>query len=1414
VGGKSSTSTQQVSIPPQVLAQYSAVNARANQTAQTPFQSYNGQFVAPINQEQTQGINQLPGLLNTANATDKTALGTTQASGAPLTGSQIDQYLSPYLNTVLGSTANVLNQNNQQQQAGQLGNAINQGAFGGDRTGIAAANLEQQQDLANSQIYSGIANQGYQSALGTAQGQQQIGLQAGAQEAQIGQQQFAQGQQTAQAEIGAGTLEQQTQQAKDTALYNQFLQKQSYPFQVDQFLANIAEGTGALSGSTTTTSQPGGFFSDVRLKHDIKKIGKTYDGQSIYSYKMHGDPRTHVGLIAQEVEKKKPEAVGLASGFKTVDYGKATEKAADRGHFATGGGPSFDLAEILAAQQAMYAPITGGGPGAFGLAAGSVPRGGSSRVPAPTGGSPQLITAQGSVRSQPTGMQNINQLIDTGSKIQAGYDNYEKNAHKNQPTQTAAPSSGVVSSVPAMDPSFYSAPSPTGVAANDDYSPPQTQSNRRGGVVGLASGGIPYSNVVGAGSTELGIPTASGRSEFASGGSPYSWVNDYSELAIPDENSHNQMIKAPDLPKQAPTGFQQLMSGAGGMGSMGGNISSMFSSGAGGAGGAAADSGDDFSGVASSALAGAEKRGGRIRRDTGGDAVTSNSADRNSTVSGDEPDTSLQTAAPPLAQAAPNTSLDSVKHLALAAGEAYFGDYAGAAGQLYDAYGASQTNNHRRGGRIHKDDGGGLGMSPDPDVNPQDVVWSGSPLRNNMGAPNTIDLSNSPPVAPAPKSAPRVRSGVAASAPVDAAPAPAASPAPAPAAAPSGVAAADLSPVGVDPTADQKVPEEPQPDQKKGVLGSIHDWWERNKTDAIPAIQGLAAMGMYPTKHLGVALAAGLGAGAQSYFPTQQAAQDVQARNLQNQLTGLGLDVTRKSLGSMNNMNPSAGASDMGSPPTERGAAGAAMLTQYYNKKNYVPPMTPEEAQAKAGLQVAGGAVRNPGLAAQIDTRIQQRINTAHAQNQLDMQNKHDAAYEVAIAPSGNFAALRTTDPTAATAIAKQMNFDPTSGNAPPDADAAAKEYAMNTVTATHPWTGDKYEDNAGREINSRTGRPTIGPAAQALTPEQQWQQFKDTYASTETGAPAREAFINWVKQNGGGNIPTNWQPQGGWVPNAGASAAGAQRPGGGATQRSTTPTTEAPGAPGSPAKGSSLDFSDAAPKPAWLDNPHRVPTVNMDRVAEKYATAEQSLYDEANRLEGTQQAIVKAQRALQLLPNAKTGPGTTTMSAIQTALGNMTGSQFVSWLGNNPAAHDILAKSLGTGALETAIEDLKDRGAQIRLGNQESNLIINRLAASTEMPKAAIEGLLNWQIQQGQYDVAKESAIPHYLAQGKDARAFDGYYSRKFPLSSVLSTAAPAGTTINNPMPAGPKLQAYADAHFKGDRDKAQQYLKKKGYQ
>ena len=339
MGGKSSTSSSTVQIPPEVLARYNAVNARAEQAAANPFQNYNGQFVAGLTQEQQQGVSQTAAASQAAqpyyNAAAGMTLGASQDVG-PLTQEQIGYYQNPFTQAVVDPTLQALQRQQGMQRNEQQARAIKSGAGFGDRAAIERATLAREQDLGTAQAIAPLYKQGYEQATQTAMGQQGViasdmarrlqgaqqlaGLGAGAQQSGI---------QGGQALLAAGTVGQQTQQADLTAKYQQFLQQQGYPFQTAQFLANIAMGTGALSGSTTSTTQPAPFFSDKRLKHDAKKIGETNDGLPIYSFKYNGDDRTQIGLMAQDVEKKKPEAVGLAPAadgrmYKTVDYDRAT----------------------------------------------------------------------------------------------------------------------------------------------------------------------------------------------------------------------------------------------------------------------------------------------------------------------------------------------------------------------------------------------------------------------------------------------------------------------------------------------------------------------------------------------------------------------------------------------------------------------------------------------------------------------------------------------------------------------------------------------------------------------------------------------------------------------------------------------------------------------------------------------------------------------------------------------------------------------------------------------------------------------------------------------------------------------------------------------------------------------------------
>ena len=189
-GGGTTTQTSTTSIPPEVIARYNAVNARAEQVAQQPFQQYTGQFVAPINPMQAQAISNIGDVTGAYGPYYGAATAATlggAAAGAPYYGAagqniaqaqagaapyqqlateyglagtqavnpqalQTATYMSPYLQQVVQPTMQALYQQQQQQQSQLAGNLAMQGAFGGDRGAIQQANLAQQQGLAASQI--------------------------------------------------------------------------------------------------------------------------------------------------------------------------------------------------------------------------------------------------------------------------------------------------------------------------------------------------------------------------------------------------------------------------------------------------------------------------------------------------------------------------------------------------------------------------------------------------------------------------------------------------------------------------------------------------------------------------------------------------------------------------------------------------------------------------------------------------------------------------------------------------------------------------------------------------------------------------------------------------------------------------------------------------------------------------------------------------------------------------------------------------------------------------------------------------------------------------------------------------------------------------------------------------------------
>jgi len=106
--------------------------------------------------------------------------------------------------------------------------------------------------------------------------------------------------------------------------YNQQLGNYNQQMAQRQGLMGGLFGLGSsLIGTMPSTIWP----SDRRMKKDIKKVGNI-EGNNVYRFHYKGEKKSapmHLGLMAQEVEKKNPEAVIEIDGRKMVDYGKALE---------------------------------------------------------------------------------------------------------------------------------------------------------------------------------------------------------------------------------------------------------------------------------------------------------------------------------------------------------------------------------------------------------------------------------------------------------------------------------------------------------------------------------------------------------------------------------------------------------------------------------------------------------------------------------------------------------------------------------------------------------------------------------------------------------------------------------------------------------------------------------------------------------------------------------------------------------------------------------------------------------------------------------------------------------------------------------------------------------------------------------
>lgn len=239
------------------MQSYMDLLSRAQGVSNTPYTPYGGELVAGVNPQQSAGIANINSNWNFAQPWIQSAGAMATDAAHPITQADIENYVNPYTKDVVDATWNQFQDQNQQQLQGVKGNAISQGALGGNREAVAEAETVRQQNLAQAPVIANLKSQGYMQGVNTALTEQQAkqsGAYALSNLGVAGQNAALTG---ANAQVGAGTLQQGTQQQQDAAAYQQFVNQQAYPFQLAQWLSGITTGVGSQMGGTSTNTQPG-----------------------------------------------------------------------------------------------------------------------------------------------------------------------------------------------------------------------------------------------------------------------------------------------------------------------------------------------------------------------------------------------------------------------------------------------------------------------------------------------------------------------------------------------------------------------------------------------------------------------------------------------------------------------------------------------------------------------------------------------------------------------------------------------------------------------------------------------------------------------------------------------------------------------------------------------------------------------------------------------------------------------------------------------------------------------------------------------------------------------------------------------------------------------------------------------------
>ena len=239
-----STTTQYIREAPGIEERKLGLMDIASSLAKTPI-NIPAMQVAPLGALEQQGLT-ASGVTGVGAPTTTAGIGQILSS---LAGPNINQFLNPYQSYVIDE----INRQSQMAQ-NQLGaQAVQYGAFGGGRQGIAQGEIERAR---LGKVGESMAA-GFGQAANLASQQQQIGIQGAQQLGAFGQMQQGMAQQDINQLMAAGGLQRQLGQQALEATRQTELQRAYEPYQRAEFVKNIYAAGPTSTSAITQTTAPG-----------------------------------------------------------------------------------------------------------------------------------------------------------------------------------------------------------------------------------------------------------------------------------------------------------------------------------------------------------------------------------------------------------------------------------------------------------------------------------------------------------------------------------------------------------------------------------------------------------------------------------------------------------------------------------------------------------------------------------------------------------------------------------------------------------------------------------------------------------------------------------------------------------------------------------------------------------------------------------------------------------------------------------------------------------------------------------------------------------------------------------------------------------------------------------------------------